>query len=294
LFEIRDSVANGDVPLKYDTLFNVNCRTGVYVDTQDIKGIIVGDINGSKYGHYGPMKSSQKVAFTNSSVKQLNSNEYYEVPVKVTSDVSLGAMSLIIKFPQDLVEIAGVRLSNYNYNELYYDVNGNELRIVWVQDFYNSMNLKQGDNLFTIKVKTTDNFKAGDVIRFDVAQDLTCELADPQGEVIEHSILSIPRIEAISNSTVQSLDNESVSLDVYPNPASTFVKVNFSINNDELVNISLYNSLGEIVTNIDNTIVAKGNHTSTIDVSNFETGVYYVKMILSNNSVIIKKVVISR
>ena len=67
--------------------------------------------------------------------------------------MNLGAISLLIKFPEDLVEISDVKLSGYSYNQLYYNVISNELRIAWVQDNNNSLNLNQDDNLLIIKVK---------------------------------------------------------------------------------------------------------------------------------------------
>lgn len=64
----------------------------------------------------------------------------------------------------------------------------------------------------------------------------------------------------------------------YPNPFNPSTTINFSIPNSELVNVIVYNTLGEKVTDLVNTILPAGQHEVIFDAKGFSSGVYLVKM----------------
>jgi hypothetical protein len=66
---------------------------------------------------------------------------------------------------------------------------------------------------------------------------------------------------------------------VYPNPASSYIIIEASIN--ENANLDILNSLGQIVYSSGFT---KHDKTKKIDVSAFSPGLYYLKMTTANKS----------
>ena len=76
---------------------------------QNFRAICVGDVNGTDIPTTG--KKQFKVAISYYDSLQLNSSEYFDLPLKATNDMTISALSLILVFPQDLIQIESVRFS---------------------------------------------------------------------------------------------------------------------------------------------------------------------------------------
>jgi hypothetical protein len=287
IFEKMDYVPDNIVPLHYNDTVIVNGNNAL----QDMKGLCVGDVNGSWIPPQG--KSESKIAFSYNSVKNLKSDEYFEIPLKVTENIDLGAISMIVNYPKELIEVVDVRLTDIKYSQIKYNVLSNNVRIVWTQQNDYSLNLKQGDTLLIIKVKTKNNFKPGNIIRLELENSTICELTNPVGIPYEYSVIDVPSIE-YNTSNIERINDNSFNISIYPNPATNFVKIRYRIEENEYVNISLFNYLGEVVANIEDKFKTKGEYITESDMSNLQSGIYYLRIVLNNNSVIIRKVVFSK
>ena len=81
-------------------------------------------------------------------------------------------------------------------------------------------------------------------------------------------------------------ENEYIVLvSVWPNPATTTV----NIKGENLDAVYMYNAVGQLVLTID---VDEYDELSTIDVSNFTKGIYFMNVISSNGGSVLKKVVV--
>lgn len=95
-----------------------------------------------------------------------------------------------------------------------------------------------------------------------------------------------------TNVGIESANENSNSVEVYPNPASTKATVAFNLDAQQLVNISIYNSVGELVSSSEESRNA-GEYTLDIDVTNLSSGFYTVNL-KTNNKVSSKKLTIVR
>lgn len=79
--------------------------------------------------------------------------------------------------------------------------------------------------------------------------------------------------------------NAEFGLEVYPNPvqASGNLNIAYTLTSDEVVNISLYDVLGNKVAEVINTNVQAGTHTTNFDVNNVPVGSYIVKIEAGSN-----------
>jgi hypothetical protein len=79
---------------------------------------------------------------------------------------------------------------------------------------------------------------------------------------------------------VQSISkfNSVNSVTVFPNPSSEKATVEVYLSNEALTCISLYNTLGERVLVIENTVLSKGLSNISFNVSNLTTGIYFMKI----------------
>ena len=74
----------------------------------------------------------------------------------------------------------------------------------------------------------------------------------------------------------------------YPNPFNPTTTIQFDLQETSLVNLNVYNSLGELVAELENRKLSAGRYTRTFDASNLSSGIYFYKL-KANNFVEIKK-----
>lgn len=70
----------------------------------------------------------------------------------------------------------------------------------------------------------------------------------------------------------------------YPNPFNPVTKINFSLPTGGNVNLSIYDSKGELVNVLINDIILAGEYESTFDASNLPSGVYFYKILANGYS----------
>jgi len=64
----------------------------------------------------------------------------------------------------------------------------------------------------------------------------------------------------------------------YPNPFNPATSVKFSLPEDDMVNITVYNSIGEKVSTLVNEVKSQGSHTLTFDAHGLASGLYILRM----------------
>jgi hypothetical protein len=93
------------------------------------------------------------------------------------------------------------------------------------------------------------------------------------------TVLGVPEISNVSY------------FEIYPNPANTSANIAFSLDQEENVNIEMYNLLGEKVFGLDKGKMDAGDHIITIERGSLKTGIYFVRF-STGSGVITKKLVL--
>lgn len=245
---------------------------------QDFKGICIGDVNGSAANiNSGP--KSAKITLNHNNSLMANENQYIELPLKVNGNLNVGAISLILNFPNKLVSISNVMLVNKNQNiDLIYHAKGNELRIAWFETD-GEIIMNENDTYIILKLKTTNNFKQGDEIIFDIADNYLCELADYYGTPIDNVIMTTSKIEYNTNKEISTKYSFDTNINIYPNPFNEFININYNLNKDSKVMVELSDILGKTIKTIVNTNQIKGNYNYKFyaDKNNFSSNQYQIK-----------------
>ncbi len=111
-----------------------------------------------------------------------------------------------------------------------------------------------------------------------ITQDLIGELEDDELEIM---VMKSNRIRLMK---VHEIKNYYVSQN-YPNPFNPVTKIVYALPTDGIVNITLYNSLGEELKNILNERVLKGTHEYIFDAQKFRlnSGIYYCRVNITGN-----------
>ena len=73
-------------------------------------------------------------------------------------------------------------------------------------------------------------------------------------------------------------------VNVWPNPATSTI----NIKGESLETVYMYNAMGQLVITLD----LSDENQSTIDVSGFNSGIYFMNVISQNGNSVLKKVVV--
>jgi fibronectin-binding autotransporter adhesin len=228
---------------------------------QDLKGLAVGDVNGSDVPALAKASTTQLAV---DGYLKVNPKEVFEVPVKVGADMKVSAMSLRFNFASDLVTFEGVakQLDNLVINK----ENGS---IAWA-DFSGkgALDLKAGQTLVTLKFRPTANFKAGS--KLDVTLDGASELAGSEGNVI-NATLKAAAVEAFVPTEFALRQN-------YPNPFNPTTTIQYELPIDSKVTVVIFNSLGEQVSTLVNQMQSAGVYKVNFNAENLTSGVYFFRL----------------
>lgn len=95
------------------------------------------------------------------------------------------------------------------------------------------------------------------------------------------------------NSANVSLEENDVlsSINVYPNPSSANTNVEFDLTNTSIVNVTLTDLTGKLISQPVNGEMTEGNHKVSLDLSNVQAGVYLVEITVNGVSKIEKLIV---
>jgi hypothetical protein len=96
-----------------------------------------------------------------------------------------------------------------------------------------------------------------------------------------HNDANVTWLVHVENTLAVSNENLPLSYSInqnYPNPFNPTTQIRFSIAESEMVNLSVFNMLGEKVTELVNETMAAGEYTVSFNATGFSSGVYIAKI----------------
>ena len=82
--------------------------------------------------------------------------------------------------------------------------------------------------------------------------------------------------------------NSKIEIQVFPNPASQLINIDYSLLKHETVQLSVFDIHGRETTMLLNSVQPAGEHTVQFDISNLSAGIYFIKLKVGNQVVITK------
>jgi hypothetical protein len=216
--------------------------------------------------------------------RQISNNEEFDLPVSMVNGSQVGAVSLILNFPSELVEVQDV-LMNGAGGQLDWAVKGNELRIGWNSSV--PVNLSAAAELVTLRLKTTAAFTIGNEIRITLASNPLNELANEMYDVIGNAVLSIDVVDATALGIPDQPVAKPIALSCYPNPFSNFTMITYTLPFEGKVVLEINNLFGSKVTTLVSETQTQGDHKVKFDTNGLATGVYTatLKVVSANDEV---------
>ena len=242
----------------------INATDGI----ANIKGICSGDVNNS----YLPPSAMVEptIDLGHAGTINIQSFESFELPITTNTPLITAAVSMIMKYPADELEVLDVRMQgNENIRPVFNSENG-ELRIAW----YNNENpivLTSGDILFTIL------FKAKDLANSTEGY-INLEL-DGSSEIANQNAATIRGIELVSPKLI--VEKQVFTTTIKPNPVRNQAELTYTIPANGILSVQLFDMTGNLVKMLADEISQQvGYHTITIDACELPTGMYMYRMIL--------------
>ena len=254
-----------------ESFTKVSLPVGNDVDA-DMYGLVTGDFNRS-FNPNITKAASASLDLVYSGIIRAGHEQEIELPLRIAKAATLGAISLVMEIPSDLVEIKNVATEGTG-GQLSWAVTGNELRIGW----HSPVPLVLGPDgiVATLKLRTTSAFTPGNCIRIRLASDPRNELADEMYEVIGNALLAIDAIEAAPTGVDDPQMNGFFTC--YPNPSTDGIIFSYSIPENGHVTLEIFSILGKKEVSVIEQVQPAGNHRINTGHLNLANGIYTARL----------------
>jgi hypothetical protein len=213
--------------------------------------------------------------------RQVGKDQEFDLPVQMVKASGVGAISLVLNFPSEMVEVKDVIMEGAG-GQLDWAVKGNELRIGWNSAV--PLNLDAFSELLTLRLKTTSAFTVGNSIKITLANNPLNELADGRYDVIGDAILGINIVDATSVGIDEIGVANKIALDAYPNPFSNYTTISYNLPYDGRATLEISNIMGNKLTTLADELQSSGNHTLKFNTNNLPSGIYFAKLRLKSSN----------
>jgi len=219
------------------------------------------------------------------SINIYNSN-VFDIPLRInTKMVDLAALGLELKYPYKEFKLVGVSMPNNSKKEnivinptmeeiitndndfLVTDIDG-VIRVVFATtDFFS---VAPNDELIRFSFRSENKLKPGPV---DFALEGTGVIGNQYGQENDNTYLLMPRIYVQGNNT-----DEGFEFTGYPNPFTNDVTLTYNIPDKGTVKLTVFNALGEIVSDLVNESKLGGKHSVVFAQKELPSGLYTFKL----------------
>ncbi|MCX6251583.1 MAG: cohesin domain-containing protein [Bacteroidetes bacterium] len=242
---------------------------------------VTGDFNCSYIPDGKKEEASATLHLTYGETIRMDAGKEFEMPIRVVKASKVGAVSMILNFPLDLIEVKAVYMKD-NPGQLDWALNGSELRVGW-NSLY-PLDLPAFDSIVILKLKTTDKFRDDKTIRFSLAPDQLNELAGEDYKVIPDALLSIDEISTTAIGIQEQPGLDKMTLKNQPNPFSNYTMIEYTLPFDGKVILEVRNLVGQTVKTLVNEMQTSGTHSLRFDSGSLVSGVYTATIRLNSNN----------
>jgi hypothetical protein len=241
-------------------------------------GMATGDFNGT-FIPSGVKGGNANVQLTYLSTIKADADQYIDLPLRAVSQMSVGAASLILNFPGDLVQVVDV-VMNGSDDPLSFSTHGDELRIGW--NSATPVYTFPGGDVIILKLRTTPAFADGKIIKFELVNDELNELADASMKTIPDATLAMDMVEFSTTGITEFADN-GLHMSCYPNPFSEYSTITYVLPFDGKVSLTVSNILGVVVNSLVSETQTSGRYDLKINARTLSDGIYTAKLRLNGS-----------
>ncbi len=224
--------------------------------TQNLLGLCYGDANRT---YLPPYKTPALLLLTAEGELPVLPGNIANIPFTTPGRLEAGALSLVMDYPEDLLEITGVTEGKYPVNLVYSDVDG-KLRIAWYSE--RNFVFEPGESLIVVKTKVNG---LAEEVTFSALSE--SEVGDHDGQALANCRLHYPKLTGFDH----SVDG---NISVMPNPFSNNTELNLYSAGPGFVLLKLFNSTGQQIREWKHQLPCAGLHRMTLQGSELAEGCY--------------------
>lgn len=229
--------------------------------------IASGDVNAS----FVPVVSKKNRDLNYSGIVNAKMGDVIRIPISLGKKVELGAFNLGVNFNNQLIKVVAVEGAEVVNID---NANGT-VRIAWMD-----RNARNTDNLVVLVAEVLSNTLAAETRYMEI--DGESEIVDAAAQPIEG--VSFNTV-ALNSAAPNSNDQTAIGLVVYPNPFNTSATLKYNMPESGLVNIVIYNKLGQVVKNLVNEVKHAGSHQIQLNSTDLDgQGAYLYKVTIEGNA----------
>lgn len=257
------------------------------LNNQDFIAIKLGDVNNSWSPNYSKSVSANSLGIQLDGANAQTGN-MISIPVRVKNFSNISGFQFTLQWDENQFEYIGTQDISLSGTFGTQFVSAGKLTALWSTESLSGQTLADGSVVFILKLKVIGNSSQNETIR--VSSAITNAIAF-DNQLNELPIDATDASIAINGSTGLDPTNnsEGISLKTWPNPFSEETNIQFNLSQEETVEISILNILGEIVYTEEktypkgnNTLVWKGiDHKGTT----VKTGTYLIRIRNSKRTV---------
>jgi hypothetical protein len=257
--------------------------------TQNFLGMVSGEFKhryvptGDQINKLASISDTGNLTLQQGTNVPVTSNATIDLPVKAVSSMQVGAISLILDYPVDKLQVESVFLQNNPDQPVMFNTINGVLRIGW--NSLSPISLAKGEPMLTVRLKTAPGLAEGEVCRFELSRNPLNELADGAFDVIQNAALLINGMELKKDVTagIDIADRPSVILmSCYPNPFSENATIKYTLPETGHVNIEVTSILGNRIRLLSDQQQTAGKYMIDLDGNNIVPGVYQVTLRFKN------------
>jgi hypothetical protein len=246
-----------------DIVVNVNGIDSIYV----VKGNCVGDANSDWKKDYRKMMNLSVIQEGEILTEK---GSIVDIPVKVTKDLMLGAIGLLIDYDKSFIKIEGIETG---IDGMIFNISDNSASIAWAT-LNKGILLKQGESICILKARI---IKECPDINNCLSLNAESLFADEQATELKGELISFPKLVFT--------DKVVLTPSIYPNPAHSFIVVSYLLLDKSKSVFELLDVTGKV---LQSKLISE--NLTNVDISDLAKGVYIIK-ITDNNGVLVRRVI---
>jgi len=240
------------------------------VCTMNVLARAYGDVRGTY--NFSTATTMSVESIHSDEVTHVEPGEVFTLPITLKRDLVYSAMRLDIPYDNSKVEIIDI-LSEMP--GLIYDVREESIQVSWFDLSPND--ITRNDAILHLQLKTIDDVSAEDMIFY---KGENTEFGDVLAEPIQDVELKISRINNGIVTGMEVVAGSDLNLNVYPNPFSDQLHLEYELNKPSQVRVTMINTMGAIVAELVNKKQSAGSHSHTYQhpSMNYQRGIYLLRI----------------
>jgi hypothetical protein len=265
---------------------SVTVATGDGPHTINFFGLFTGDFNHSWVP--ASKSASSNLTLTSTETRFVDAGAEFMLPMVATSNLEVGAISMIMNFPSDKLEIVDAYLLGNENQPVDFNLMGDELRLAWTSVF--PVNVNAGQSLVTLKLRLVGALATGEKIQLSFNGSPLNELADGNVQVIPDVVLNADMIAAKSVGITET-NGAALGFGNFPNPFSESTTFVVDLPFAGFASIEVYDMLGKRVNTFLNQNMTAGEHKYIVNSNDLKPGVYTATLSLKADGQMLKRTI---